>query len=59
MVEGPGTEHGNKIKVTVTIHPELYEWVMDQTGAGREFSGISHGVERGIRCLMDEDDESG
>lgn len=53
----PGREHGRKRSISVTIAPELMEWVEDRTGPGEQFSSVSHAFERGIACLQDREDE--
>lgn len=37
-----------KIKIGVTLDAELLAWVRERTGAGLEFSSVSHGLERAI-----------
>lgn len=48
-----------KEKVSVSIDPDLLAWVIERSGQGREFSGISHAFERGIVCLQERSDPAG
>ena len=51
MARAKPKTHGHKVRVSVTISPELYEWVSRRTGEGREFGSFSHAVERGLAAL--------
>jgi len=44
---------GNKESISVTMDPELLAWVRQRSGAGMQFSSVSHALERGIRALME------
>lgn len=37
-----------KVKIGISIDPELYDWLLQRTGSGREFASISHAVERSV-----------
>lgn len=37
-----------KVKIGISLDAELYAWIAERTGPGREFSSISHGIERSI-----------
>jgi hypothetical protein len=41
-----------KEKISISIDAELYDWVAKRTGPGKEFSSISHAMERGIASLQ-------
>lgn len=43
----------HKIKTSVTIDPELYNWVQEKVKT-REFSNLTHAVERGLILLKEE-----
>jgi hypothetical protein len=42
----------NKIKTGVTIDPELFEWIQEKIKT-KEFSSITHAVERGLYLLRE------
>ena len=42
-----------KIKKSVTIDPELYNWVLEKVKT-REFSSLTHAIERGLILLRNE-----
>ena len=51
-----------KVKIGISIDPELYEWLQQRTGSGREFASISHAVERSVaqyQAKKKGDDEAG
>ena len=50
-----------KVKIGISIDPQLYEWLLQRTGAGREFASISHAVERSVAQYQAKkrDDEGG
>jgi Arc/MetJ-type ribon-helix-helix transcriptional regulator len=43
----------HKIKTSVTIDPELYNWVQEKI-ITKEFSNLTHAVERGLYLLKEE-----
>ena len=42
-----------KIKTSVTIDPDLFNWVQEKIKT-REFSSITHAIERGLILLKEE-----
>lgn len=51
MVRPKITRH--KIKISVTIDPEIYNWVQEKIKT-KEFSNITHAVERGLLLLKEQ-----
>lgn len=54
----PRPRHGStsrKEKLSITMDPELYAWVEARAGPGKEFSSLSHAIERGIASLRDSE----
>lgn len=47
--------NGKKVKVGVSLDPDLYAWVVERTGPGKQYSSITHALERGIATLRDEE----
>jgi len=45
--------HGNKVKVSVSIDPDLYQWVEEHARVGGRFGSVSHAVEQGLAALRD------
>lgn len=45
--------HGNKVKVSVSIDPDLCEWVESHARVGGRFGSFSHAVEQGLAALRD------
>jgi len=43
----------HKIKISVTIDPEIYNWVQEKIKT-KEFSNITHAVERGLLLLKEQ-----
>ncbi len=43
----------HKVKTSVTIDPELYNWIQEKIKT-KEFSNITHAVERGLYLLKEE-----
>lgn len=56
MVDGPGREHGQKVQISVTISPELYEWAYERVGPGEQFKDFTHAIERGLQCLREREE---
>lgn len=48
----PGSS-GKKIKVGVSLHPSLHAWAMARVGPGKEFSTLTHALERGLATLAE------
>lgn len=48
------TPHGKKVRITVTVEPDLVAWVMAQKEAG-VYRSLSHAVDRGLALLRDRD----
>lgn len=44
--------HGAKIRASVTLPPDLYDWALSQVES-REYASLSHAVERGLMLLRD------
>ena len=42
-----------KLRKTVTIDPELYEWVENRMGPTKQFASFSHAVQVGLGRLRD------
>lgn len=38
--------HRPKVKIGISLDPEVYEWLAARTGPGGEFASISHAIER-------------
>lgn len=38
-----------KVKIGISLDPELYEWIVARTEIGGEFASVSHAIER---CLV-------
>ena len=43
----------HKVKTSVTIDPEIFNWVQEKIKT-REFSNLTHAVERGLYLLRKE-----
>jgi Arc/MetJ-type ribon-helix-helix transcriptional regulator len=43
----------HKIKTSITIDPEIYNWVQEKVKT-KEFSNLTHAVERGLILLKDK-----
>jgi hypothetical protein len=50
---GGARRHGNKNSASVTIDPELYDWVKARVGHDKPFASLSHAVGRGLAKLRD------
>lgn len=37
-----------KVKIGISLDPDLYEWIVARTGTGGEFASISHAIERSV-----------
>lgn len=44
----PSRGHRPKVKIGISLDPDLYEWMVARTGTGGEFASISHAIERAI-----------
>lgn len=55
MPRAPASPSGPKLKKSVSIDRDLLRWVGSRTGPGREFSSLSHAVERGLAMLRDRE----
>jgi len=53
MVRPKKDEKKKKIKTGVTIDPELFEWVQTKIKT-KEFSNLTHAVERGLLLLREK-----
>ena len=40
-------QHGNKIRVTISLDPVLYDWLR-QMVATKDFGSVTHGVEKAL-----------
>lgn len=40
--------HRPKVKIGISLDADMYDWLSERTGAGREFASISHAIERAI-----------
>ena len=49
------SRHGNKVKASVSLDPDLYEWAMGHMGSGRRFASLSHALDSGLAALRDAD----
>jgi Arc/MetJ-type ribon-helix-helix transcriptional regulator len=45
--------HGHKIRVSVTLSPEIYEWAAKRVGPGADFASLSHAIERALVLLRE------
>lgn len=43
-----------KVKIGISLDADLYDWLLAHTGAGREFSSISHALERSAALYQEE-----
>lgn len=46
-----------KVKVGVSLDPLLHAWAMARVGPGKEFSTLTHAIERGLALLQARDVE--
>lgn len=46
--------HWNKVRITVTVQPELVEWALAQKDAG-VYRSLSHAVDRGLALLREKE----
>lgn len=53
MVRPKKDEKKKKIKTGVTLDPELFEWVQTKIKT-KEFSNLTHAVERGLLLLREK-----
>lgn len=53
MAKARAPTHGHKVRISVTISPEVYEWVSKRVGSSSEFASVSHAVERALVLLRD------
>lgn len=44
-----------KEKLSITMDADLYDWIAARAGPGKEFSSISHAIERGVASLRDQE----
>jgi len=42
-----------KVKLSITMSPDLLAWIRENVGPGRRFGNVSHAVESGIVCMRD------
>lgn len=47
---------GTKRKISITPAPELAAWVLDRSGAGKQFASFTHAVERGLVLLKEHEE---
>lgn len=47
--------NGRKVKIGVSLDPDLYAWIVQRTGPGLEFSSITHALERGVVALRERE----
>lgn len=55
MPRAPSSPSGPKEKKSVSIDRDLLRWVDGRVGPGKEFSSLSHAVERGLALLRDRE----
>ena len=46
--------HGDKVKITLTLDPDLIAWVVAQKDAG-VYRSVSHAVDRGLALLREKE----
>lgn len=54
----PRAKKGKKIKVGVSLDPLLHAWAIARVGPGKEFSTLTHALERGLALLAERDSRS-
>lgn len=42
---------GTKVKLGITVDPDIYRWIEARTGPGREFASVSHAFERAAALM--------
>lgn len=47
----PSSPYGRKVKIHVTIDPTLHAWIRKNIGPGKDFTSLSHAVERAVALL--------
>jgi hypothetical protein len=50
------SNQGGKRKISVTPAPELAAWVIERSGAGKQFASFTHAVERGLVLLKEHEE---
>lgn len=53
------TAGGKKVKISLTLDPDLLAWAQAHSGPGEVFATVSHAVERGLRLLKEGFDIQG
>ena len=43
-----------KVRTTITVDQDLFDWLQEQVGPGQRFHNLSHGFESGVQCLRRE-----
>lgn len=46
-----------KVKVGVSIDPDLHAWAVARVGPGKEFSTLTHAIERGLALLAEREEQ--
>lgn len=44
-----------KVKVGVSLDPALHAWAVARVGPGKEFSTLTHAIERGLALLRERE----
>ena len=44
--------HAKKVKISITVSPNVLNWVQERIGGGLPFGSLSHAFESGIVALM-------
>lgn len=50
-----GTRHGKKVKLAITLAPELHEWLTEQTVTGGRYASMSHAIERALVLMRERE----
>lgn len=52
-----GRTMGQKVKITVSLDPELYAWAVENSEPGGKFASVTHAIERALRVLREQEEE--
>jgi Arc/MetJ-type ribon-helix-helix transcriptional regulator len=44
---GHPRQHGNKVRVTISLDPDLYDWLRKMVES-KDFGSVTHGVEKAV-----------
>ena len=50
MESGPGRAHGKKVQLTITVAPDIHEWMLSRVASG-DFAHPTHAVDQALRLL--------